>query len=74
MTFKNPDDFDRMNEGDTVLLRDIRDLIEEDAKDIPVLVNGRRIMTSLDVSDRQRKFLLAGGGLNFVRSLISPKE
>ena len=74
LTFKNPDDYDRMNEGDTVLLRNIRDLIEEEAKDIPVLVNGRRIMTSLDVSDRQRKFLLAGGGLNFVRSLISPKE
>ncbi|EFK11815.1 aconitase C-terminal domain protein [delta proteobacterium NaphS2] len=74
LTFKNPEDYDRMNRGDRVSLHNIRDLIEEEETNIPVEVNGRRIMTTLDVSERQRKFLLAGGGLNFVRSLINLKE
>jgi len=74
LTFKNPDDYERMNRGDRVFLHNIRDLIRKKEKDIPVEVNGKRIMATLEVSDRQRKFLLAGGGLNFVRSLINSKE
>ncbi len=70
LIFKNPGDYDRMNPGDRVLLPNIRDLMEKGEKDIPVLVNGKPIMATLDVSDRQRRFLLAGGGLNFVRSQI----
>ncbi|MCG6878447.1 MAG: aconitate hydratase [Deltaproteobacteria bacterium] len=74
LTFKNPADYDRINRGDTVLLRNIREFIRKDAQDIPVEVNGKPIMASLDVTGRQRKFLLAGGGLNFVRSLIDVSE
>jgi len=43
-------------------------LIEEGEKEIPVEVDDNTVLTSLDVSDRQRKFLLAGGALNFVKA------
>jgi aconitate hydratase len=48
----------------------VRTLIENGSSEIPLLVNGREIITRLDVSERQRKELLAGGTLNFVRNKI----
>jgi len=37
-------------------------------------VDGKTIMTVLDVSDRQRQQLLAGGTLNYVKKRIGAKE
>jgi len=67
LVFKNPLDYDQMNQGAEVVLPDIRKRIEKGDREIPVQVNGGRIMTVLDVSDRQRKNLLAGGTLNHVK-------
>ncbi len=67
LTFKDPKDYDLINRGAKVLLPGVRTLIERGEKEIPVEVDGQRIMTSLDVSERQRGFLLAGGALNFVK-------
>ena len=38
---------------------------------IPVRVDGKSIITFLDVSDRQRRYLLAGGALNFVKNELN---
>ena len=67
LVFKDPMDYDRMNKGGEILLPDIRRRILSGDKEIPVQVNGSQIMTVLDVSDRQRKHLLAGGTLNYVK-------
>lgn len=67
LVFKNPADYDSVNQDDTVMLNDVRKLIASGAKEIPVTVNGREIMTIIEVSDRERKELLAGGTLNFIR-------
>jgi aconitate hydratase len=56
-----------------VVLRDIRGRIARGDREIPVDVDGKTIMTVLDVSDRQRQHLLAGGTLNFVREQITKK-
>jgi len=68
LTFKNPEDYERLNKGTKVLLQNIRRLIEKSEKEIPVEIDGITILTLLDVSNRQRKFLLAGGALNFVKN------
>jgi aconitate hydratase len=68
LVFKNPTDYDRFNRGDKVSFPDVRRLVENGSTDIPLLVNGSEIITLLDVSDRQRKELLAGGTLNFVKN------
>jgi aconitate hydratase len=47
---------------------DVRKRIERSDREIPVEVDGRTIITVLDVSERQRKHLLAGGTLNFVKN------
>jgi len=67
LVFKDPADYDRFSPGDQVSFPDIRRLVENGSTDIPLLLNGQEIITSLDVSERQRKELLAGGTLNYVK-------
>ncbi len=67
LTFKDPNDYELMNKGKRVALRDVRTRIERGDRELPVEVDGRTIITVLDVSERQRKHLLAGGTLNFVK-------
>lgn len=67
LTFDTPEDYDRVKQGDSVVLPDIRRRIENGDVNIPVTIGGHEIMTVLDISDRQRQHLLAGGVLNFVK-------
>ncbi len=67
LTFKDPDDYDRIEAGAAVVLDDIRKHLEQGHREIPVTIGGKEIMTVLDVSERQRKHLLAGGTLNYVK-------
>ena len=68
LTFKDPKDYDRINKGTKVVFPDIRGRIERGDREIPAVVEGQTIITVLDVSERQRKHLLAGGALNFVKN------
>lgn len=68
LTFKNRNDYDGINQGDSVELDDIRRLIEEGKDEIPVRIGGKTVITVLEVSGRQRKILIAGGVLNLVRA------
>src|SRR5208283_5780691 len=68
LTFKDPTDYDRFSKGLKVVFPNVRKHVERGDSEIPVQVNGRLIITLLDVSGRQRNHLLAGGTLNFVRT------
>jgi aconitate hydratase len=67
LVFKDPADYDLFSQGDRVSFPDVRRLLETGSTAIPLLLNGQEIVTFLDVSERQRKELLAGGTLNYVR-------
>ncbi|MFA7061562.1 MAG: aconitate hydratase [Pedobacter sp.] len=67
LVFKNPAEIDLFDQGDQVSFPDLRRLVESGASEIPVFVNGREVTTLLEISDRQRQELLAGGTLNFVK-------
>jgi len=67
LVFKDRGDYDRFQKGMRVVLPDVRARVERGDKEIPVEVEGRTIMTVLEVSDRQRRHLLSGGALNYVR-------
>ncbi len=67
LIFKTPADYDLIKQGDTISIPHIRRLVEEGATEVPVSVNGKEIIALLDVSERQRRELLAGGTLNFVK-------
>ena len=67
LTFKYPADYDLVNQGEMVACKNLRDLVASGALEIPVTINGREIVTLLEVSERERKELLAGGTLNYVK-------
>lgn len=65
LTFKNPRDYKECRQGDEVIFEHIRKWLEQGASEIPVRIGKREIITLLEVSERQRQHLLAGGILNF---------
>jgi aconitate hydratase len=67
LTFKDPGDYLRLSKGTKIKFPDIRNRIERGDREIPIEADGQTIITILDVSERQRTHLLAGGTLNFVK-------
>lgn len=70
LMFKDPADYDKIEKGSKITLEGIRDIISKNQEEIPVKYEGGTFMTILDVSERQRNFLLAGGALNYVKNKI----
>ncbi|MEI6209887.1 MAG: aconitate hydratase [Desulfuromonadales bacterium] len=68
LVFKNQDDMAIIKRGDHVSFSGLRHLVQSGATEIPLLINGREVVTLLDVSDRQRLEILAGGTLNSVKT------
>ncbi len=67
LILKDSKDYDRFSKGSRIVLPGVRERIAKGEKEIPVEVDGHRVITVLDVSERQRKHLLAGGTLNDVK-------
>jgi predicted aconitate hydratase len=67
LTFKDPNDYERLSQGARVKLPDVKARLERGDTEFPVEIDGRTIITVLEVSERQRKHLIAGGTLNFVK-------
>jgi aconitate hydratase len=68
LVFKDPADYDLLQQGDQLTIPHLRTMIVRGATVIPVEVGDRTFLTILDVSNRQRSELLAGGTLNYVRT------
>ena len=54
-----------------VVFPNVRKHVEQGDEEIPVEVDGNKIVAVLEVSDRQRKNLLAGGTLNAVKAELN---
>jgi aconitate hydratase len=67
LCFVDPADYESIEQGDMISIPRVKTAVSEGASEIPVLVNGRELMTRLEVSDRQRRILLAGGILNLAK-------
>jgi len=67
LVFKNPADYELIEQGARIVCHGIRELVQAGATELPVLVNGAEMRVLLDVSERQRYELLAGGTLNAVK-------
>ncbi|MBW2031234.1 MAG: aconitate hydratase [Deltaproteobacteria bacterium] len=74
LKFLDPSDYNLFTEGARVTFPEVRDRLIRGEREIPVQVHGKSIITVLDVSDRQRKFLLAGSALNYVREEIKAEK
>ena len=65
----NPDDYDKITQGDDLELPDIRAAVEAGAQDIRLTdrTTGAEIRVRCDISGRQKDILLAGGLINYTR-------
>ncbi|UWZ79061.1 aconitate hydratase [Geoalkalibacter halelectricus] len=73
LVFKDPGDYDLCEKGKKVVFPDVKKHLQSGAKEIPVEVDGKKILTILEVSDRQREHLIAGGTLNYVKQELGTK-
>lgn len=68
LTFADPDDYDRLGEGDTLRIADFRGAVR--SRDTVTLTDdttGREVLLRLDFTERQREILLAGGLLHYTK-------
>ncbi|MBE6717450.1 MAG: aconitate hydratase [Ruminococcaceae bacterium] len=66
LTFKNPDDYEKISQSDILMLKNISDAVKNE--NTAVLLNkttGEEFILELELSERARNILLAGGMLNY---------
>ncbi|WP_147634427.1 aconitate hydratase [Treponema pectinovorum] len=67
MTFKNPADYDRINQGDTLELKDLDDSLMNGTP-FKVLINGKTEIECVnDIASRSAQILMAGGLAAYTR-------
>jgi aconitate hydratase len=70
LEFDNPDDYDKINQGDKLKISDITANVNDSGKFVVEnLRTGDKIPVHADFSERQRDVLMAGGKLPFIKSL-----
>lgn len=67
LTFRDPADYDRLQQGDHLRISGLRALIEGGATEIAVRFEGGEVTTLFRASERERREILAGGLLNYVK-------
>jgi aconitate hydratase len=67
LTFADPADYDRIEQGARVVIPNLRSSLAGGAEALIVEINGQAVKAVLDVSDRHRQILLAGGLLNWAK-------
>lgn len=67
LTFADPDDYDRVEQGAEVVIPGIRAALLAGGTAITVEVNGAPLTATIDLSPRHREILAAGGLLNWAR-------
>ena len=75
LTFKNEKDYDKISQGDELEITNIRKTIGQgDALKLKNKTNGAEIDIEYNLSDRQKKILLAGGTLSYMKSQSTLKK
>ncbi len=67
LTFKNADDYDKINQGDKLTLSNIFDGMDKGVITLENETSGEKIELSCDFTDRQKSILKAGGLLAFTK-------
>lgn len=69
LTFKNPEDYDKINEGDDIEISGFNDSIGTN-DEILLLdkTTNEKIVLNLNATERQREILLSGGLLNYTKN------
>ncbi|MCJ7775562.1 MAG: aconitase family protein, partial [Desulfobulbaceae bacterium] len=71
LEFADQTGYDALKQGDILKFSGIRELVKEGATSIPVQFGSNTFECKLDISDRQREIILAGGLLNYTKMIHS---
>ena len=66
VTLKNPDDYEKLSQGDILSLSDIYDGMDKGEMILKDNTSGEEIILSCSFTQRQKDILKAGGLLSFV--------
>jgi aconitate hydratase len=64
-------DFQRMDKGSNVVMKNIKLNIESGLSELPIFIGGKETLVSLDVSPRERSIILSGGLMSYVKNLYN---
>ncbi|MCW3975613.1 MAG: aconitate hydratase [Candidatus Bathyarchaeota archaeon] len=68
LVLKDSKNYDKINSGDHIRIKEIRDQISNEDKSIVIEVNNEKITCLNEFSKRERKLLLSGGLINFIKT------
>ena len=68
MTLANEDDYDKISQGEVIRIDGFRFAVASSNKAYMILDNDERIELNLNLTERQREILLAGGMLNYTKN------
>jgi aconitate hydratase len=71
LVLKDSKNYDKINIGAHIRIEEIRDQISNENKDVKIEVNNEKIACLNEFSKRERKLLLSGGLINFVKSSLT---
>ena len=74
LTLKNESDYDKLSLGDAVFIDGLAECVREGRDPTLTLASGEKIELSLELSERQRNILSAGGLLEYTRLGSGQKE
>ncbi|WP_417911700.1 aconitate hydratase [Candidatus Electronema sp. TJ] len=67
LTFADPDDYDRIEQGAEVVIKGLRQAVLSGAETLTVEIGGRAVQACCELSQRHREIIAAGGLLNWAR-------
>ena len=67
LTFRNPDDYDRLSQGDQLVIEDLHAALSRGEVALKDVTTGESVMLDLKLTERNRAILLAGGLLDYTR-------
>ena len=68
LVLKDSKNYDKINSGDHIRIKEIRDQISNQDQNIEIEVNNGKIACLNEFSNRERKLLLSGGLINFIKT------
>ena len=74
MLFENPEDYDRVSQGDELEISNLLDQIPTRSVEIKDVTAGFTFRTKLDLSDNEVEVVLCGGQLRYLKKQLGQEE
>ncbi len=67
LTFVDPDDYDKVEQGSEIVIAGIREAVTSGAETLTIEIDGKPVQVCCELSARHREIMVAGGLLNWAR-------